>query len=93
MPYCKKNMPTPPLHPAVCIFISVYMCVSAFNTTWLSAEKNQNLSCNAFNQQPVTGVGISKTWTRAEDLEEVGKEKTWGEANGKVGAGARPASP
>lgn len=25
--------------------------------------------------------------------EEAGKEKTWEEANGKVGAGARPASP
>ena len=25
--------------------------------------------------------------------EEVGKEKTWEEANGKVGVGARPASP
>lgn len=55
----------------------VYMCVSAFNTTWLSAETNQNLSCNAFNQQPVTGVGISKTWTRAEDLEEVGSVKSF----------------
>lgn len=25
--------------------------------------------------------------------EEAGKEKTWEEANGKVGVGARPASP
>lgn len=37
---------------------------------------------------PGAGVG-----TREVVRAEVGEEKTWGEANGKEGAGARPASP
>lgn len=37
---------------------------------------------------PGAGVG-----TREVVRAAVGKEKTWEEANGKVGAGARPASP
>lgn len=38
-----------------------------------------------------SGAGVgSREAVRAE---EVGREKTWEEANGKVGVGARPASP